>query len=219
MKISKQTLAFIKNLATINTNLLIKPGNVLATISSDRTVVAEMEIAETMPVQFGIYDLNEFLGVISIFNDPDVNLSEKEMTIIEGKNRIRYLPADSEIIVSPKSKVKFPGDAEVNFKLAASELTQIIKASSVLKSPNVSISGNGSEISIKVHDKTNPNSNQFTITKGETEHTFDFHVRVDLLKMLVEDYDVSISSKKMCQFSGDSKTYWVMCETDSSFGG
>ncbi len=156
---------------------------------------------------------------MSIFNDPEVSFSEKEMTISEGKNRIRYLPADAEIIVSPKSKIKFPADAEISFKLPASELTQIIKASSVLKAPIVTVTGNGQEISIKVHDKTNPNSNQFTITKGETEFTFDFHIRVDLFKMLTEDYDVTISSKKMCQFAGDSKTYWVMCETDSSFSG
>lgn len=217
MKISKETLTIIKNFATVNTNMLIREGNELTTMGNDKALVAAATVAETFPCSFGIYDLNEFLGVLSIFNDPDVSFTEKEMTIGEGRNRIRYLPADAEIIIKPKSKPKFPADAEVQFKLEAGELSQIIKSASVLKSPTVSFVGDGSTIVVKVHDKNNVNSNCFSIEKGDTEHTFNINVRVDLFKMLNEDYDVSLSSKKMCQFAGNGKTYWVMAEADSTF--
>lgn len=220
MKFSKQTLSILKNFASINTNLLLKPGTTISTISVDKSMVAAAELEEVIPVQFGIYDLNEFLGIVSIFSDPDIKITEKEMVISEGRNSVRYLPADNSILVTPKNaKPSIAENAEVNVRLTAGELTQIIRSSSVLKVPFVTFSGNGSNLTIKVHDKANPNSNAFTLDKGETEYTFDYHIRVDLLKMLSEDYDVTIASDKKSRFTGNNKTYWVMCETDSSFSG
>ena len=220
MKLSKQTLAILKNFASINTNLLLKPGSTISTISVDKSMVASAELEETIPTEFGIYDLNEFLGVVSIFADPDIRITEKEMVISEGRNSVRYLPADTSILVTPKnSKPSINENAEVRVTLSAGELQQIIRSSSVLKVPFVTFSGNGSTLTVKVHDKANPNSNAFTLERGETEYTFDYHIRVDLLKMLPEDYEVTIASDKKSRFVGQNKTYWVMCETDSSFSG
>lgn len=216
MKFSKQTLTLLKNFASINTNLVFKPGSTISTISVDKSMVASAELEETIPVQFGIYDLNEFLGVVSIFADPDIKFSEKEMVISEGKNSIRYLPADSSILVTPKnSKPGMDENAEVRVTLTSGELSQIIRSASVLKVPYVTFSGDGSSLVVKVHDKANPNSNAFTLDKGDTEFNFNYHIRVDLLKMIPEDYEVTIASDKKSRFVGNNKTYWVMCETDS----
>lgn len=219
MKFSKQTLTLLKNFASINTNLLMKPGNEISTKGIDGSMIATAEIDEVIPCQFGIYDLNEFLGVISIFSDPEIKITEKEMVIAEGKNSIRYLSAEASILVAPKnSHPTLPEDDAVNFSLTQVELGQIIRAASVLKVPFMTVSGNGATMNIKVHDKANANSNAFTLDKGETDTTFTYHIRVDLLKMLSEDYEVTIATNKASRFVGNNKTYWVMCETDSSFG-
>jgi hypothetical protein len=219
MKFSKQTLTILKNFASVNTNLLLKPGKMISTKGTDGSMIATADIEEEIPCQFGIYDLNEFLGVISIFSDPEINITEKEMVISEGKNKIRYLSAESSILITPKNpRPPLPEDAEVNFVLTQSELGQIIRAASVLKVPFMSVIGNGSTMTIKVHDKSNVNSNAFTLDKGDTEHTFVYNIRVDLLKMLPEDYEVTIAKTNTTRFVGNNKTYWVMCETDSSFG-
>lgn len=217
MKLSKNTINLLRNLASINTNLLITPGNKLMTVAANKTAFASVEVEESFDTTFGLYDLNELLGVLSIFNDPDLEFSDKFLIVSEGKNRIRYMPADPEVLIFPKKEPKFTDTPDAEFKLTSGHLTQIIKAASVLKVPVVTIKGDGKKIVALVHDKTNPNSNQFVIdVEASTDKTFDLHVKVDSLKMLPEDYDVLVSFSKILKFIGDKKTYLVTCETDST---
>ena len=67
MELSKETLTLIKNFAGINGSLMLKAGNRLSTISEGKNVMAETTISETLPIDFAIYDLNEFLNVVSLF--------------------------------------------------------------------------------------------------------------------------------------------------------
>jgi hypothetical protein len=217
MKLSKNTLNILRNFAGINQNLMIKEGSTLLTVASNKTAFASAEVEETFDVDFGIYDLSELLGVLSIFTDPELEFSERSLIISEGKNRIRYMPADAEVLVFPKKEPKFTDTPDAEFTLTSQNLTQIIKAASVLKVPVVTFKGDGEKIVALVHDKTNSNSNQFIIDlNAETDRTFDMHVKVDSLKMLPEDYNVQISFQKILKFVGDKKSYLVTCETDSS---
>lgn len=219
MKLSKPTLALLKNLSTINGNLLIQPGNVLATIATNKTISAEMEVEETFDTEFGIYDLSEFIGVLGIFEDPELEFDKKCLTISEGKNSIRYLPAEASVLVVPKKAKPFPADAEVSFDLPSNILANIVKSASVLKVPFVTIKGDGSKLSLVVHDKANANSNQFNIDIGSTDKEFAFHMKVDSLKMVPENYKVLISSKKVAKFIGTKKSYMLAMEFDSTYEG
>ena len=220
MKLSKNTLNLLRNFSSINNNILIRPGNTLMTVAANKTAFACAEIEESFPHQFGIYDLNEFLGVISIFNDPDLDFTDRALTISEGNRRIRYMPADPEVIIFPKKEPKFTDEPDASFTLDSQQLTQISKASSVLKAPIVTFKGDGSKIVVLVHDKTNPNSNQFTIDVGEnTDKNFEMHLKVDSLKMQHapgDSYEVLVSFAKIVKFIGDRKSYLVACETDST---
>lgn len=217
MKFSKNTLAVLRNFASINSNLMITPGNTLMTVAANKTAFACVEVDETFDTPFALYDLSELLGVLSIFTDPDLEFTEKSLIISEGKNRIRYMPADPEVLIYPKKQPRFTDTPDASFRLTAQNLTQIVKASSVLKVPVVTFKGDGDKIVAMVHDKANVNSNQFVIdVDQETDKTFDMHVKVESLKMLPDDYEVLISFNKVIKFVGDRKSYLVTCETDSS---
>ena len=73
MKLSKETVGIFKNFAGINSNLLLKQGNKIATISAQKNVMSDTVVTETFPSDFGIYDLNEFLGAMSLFDDPELD--------------------------------------------------------------------------------------------------------------------------------------------------
>ena len=62
MKLSDSTLTVLKNFAGINNSILVKEGNQLRTISVMKNILAEAEIPEAFPRQFGSYDLNQFLN-------------------------------------------------------------------------------------------------------------------------------------------------------------
>ena len=68
MKLNQNTQNILKNFSEINTNILIKPGKQLNTISTMRNIFAKADIDEEFDTEFGIYDLNEFLEVVSSLN-------------------------------------------------------------------------------------------------------------------------------------------------------
>lgn len=218
MKLSKETVAVIKNFAGINSNLLLKTGNKLATISSQKNVMADTTVTETFP-DFGIYDLNEFLGAMSLFEDPDLEFSEKFVTIKQGGMSIKYYAAAPEVLVAPNKSITFP-DAEINFNVTASQLDMIRKTAGVLRSEDVSIVGDGSKVTAVVSDKKNSTSNSFNQVVGATDKTFKVNLKVENLKMIPGDYAVSISSKKISRFKGNGDlVYYVAVEADSTFEG
>lgn len=221
MQLSKETLQTLRNFLSINPNLMLKPGNVLTTGALDKSCFATAEIAEDIPRSAGIYDLNEFLGVVSIFSDPDITFHDTHIMIkdVGGTTRssIKYMLADPEILVYPK-KTPNIDNIIASFNISATQITQITKAAAVLKSPFLTLQGDGEKLSLIVHDKSNPNSNQFNITtEDKTDATFKSHVKISTLKMISDDYQVDISSSKVLKFTSKAKMYLFACETDSEF--
>jgi len=117
MKLSKDTVSLFKNFAGINSNLLLKSGSKLATISAQKNVMADATVGETFP-DFAIYDLNEFLGAMSLFEDPELDFSDKYVSISQGSMKIKFFAADASVLVAPQKAITFP-DAEINFSLSA----------------------------------------------------------------------------------------------------
>ena len=217
MKLSKETVALIKNFAGINSNLLLKQGNKLATISAQKNVMADATTTETFP-DFAIYDLNEFLGAMSLFEDPELDFQDKYVSISQGNMKIKFFAADPSVLVAPQKAITFP-DAEINFNLSASMLNMIHKTASVLRAADVSIVGDGTKVTAIVGDKKNASGNSFSEPVGESDKTFRVNLKVENLKMLPGDYEVSISSKKISRFKAPNTdlVYYVAVEADSTF--
>jgi hypothetical protein len=218
MKLSKDTLARFKNFASINSNLLLKPGNGIETISAQKNIMASAVVTETFETEFGIYDLSEFLGALSLFNEPELTFTEKYVLIQEGSNSIKYFAADSSVLVSPTKKINFP-TAEVNFTLTQEDLAMILRTSAVLRGGDLAIVGDGSKLTVVVSDKKNATSNQSVIEIGATAGTFRVNLKVENLKLVAGSYDVSISSKKISRFKAvnGELEYFIAIEADSTF--
>ena len=219
MKLSKETVGLIKNFAGINSNLLLKSGNKLATISTQKNVMSDTVVAETFPADFGIYDLNEFLGAMSLFDDPDLEFSDKFVTIKEGGASIKYFAAEIGNLVVPQKAIVFP-EAEIEFTLTSTMLNMIQKTSSVLRATDLQIVGGDGKMVIQVGDKKNATGNTYNAQVGSTDKEFKVNLKVENLKMLPGDYLVSISSKKISRFKATSSelVYYVAVEADSVFG-
>jgi hypothetical protein len=219
MKLSKDTVGLFKNFAGINSNLLLKQGNKLATISTQKNVMSDTVVTETFPADFGIYDLNEFLGAMSLFDDPELEFSDKYVTIKEGGASIKYFAAEIGNLVVPQKAIVFP-EAEIEFTLTATMLNMIQKTSSVLRATDLQIVGDGSKMVIQVGDKKNATGNTYNAQVGSTDKEFKVNLKVENLKMLPGDYLVSISSKKISRFKATSSelVYYVAVEADSVFG-
>ena len=222
MKLNQTTQDILKNFSEINTNILIKPGSELNTISTMKNILAKATINENFDKEFGVYDLNEFLSVVSSLDKPELTLQEKHMTIsAEGsRSKVKYFYSDPSVIVSPTKEVNMP-ESDVTFTLSESNLVQLRKMAAILSSPDLALVGTkGGDVVLKVCDKKNDTSNKFDIVVGENATAnYTFYFKVENLKMISGDYDVAVSSKSIAHFTNTKLPiqYWIALEPDSVF--
>ena len=222
MKLNQTTQDILKNFSEINTNILIKPGSELNTISTMKNILAKATINESFDSEFGIYDLNEFLSVVSSLDKPELTLQEKHLTIsAEGsRSKVKYFYSDPSVIVSPTKEVNMP-ESDVTFTLSESNLAQLRKMAAILSSPDLALIGTkDGDVVLKVCDKKNDTSNKFDIVVGENATaSYTFYFKVENLKMISGDYDVAVSSKSIAHFTNTKLPieYWIALEPDSVF--
>ena len=222
MKLNQTTQDILKNFSEINTNILIKPGSELNTISTMKNILAKATINESFDSEFGIYDLNEFLSVVSSLDKPELTLQEKHLTIsTEGsRSKVKYFYSDPSVIVSPTKEVNMP-ESDVTFSLSESNLAQLRKMAAILSSPDLALVGTkDGDVVLKVCDKKNDTSNKFDIVVGENATAnYTFYFKVENLKMISGDYDVAVSSKSIAHFTNTKLPieYWIALEPDSVF--
>jgi hypothetical protein len=158
MKLSNETLSVLKNFGSINQGIFFKQGKTLKTVSSHKNILAEVTIKEEIPADFGVYDLNNFLSVVSLHkDDPSFEFDEKHVVIVgnKGRSKIKYRFCEPTMIVTPPEKQFVMPDAEVNFTLSTEDFDWILRAASVLSSPHIAIESDGKKINIVTLDLQN----------------------------------------------------------------
>ena len=91
MKLDNTTLHILKNFSSINKNILFKPGNIIRTVSGTKSVLAKAVVGQDFEKSFAIYDLSRFIGTLSLFNDPELNVRDTHVEINEGSNKFNPL--------------------------------------------------------------------------------------------------------------------------------
>lgn len=224
MELSENTLNVLRNFSGINQNILIKSGTNLKTISEARNVVATADVTEEFPKDFGIYDLNEFIGVMGLVDSPSLKFEDDFVTVSDssGRSKVKYFYAAEETLTSPTKDVTMP-EADVKFTLDNDTLNKLKKAASTLGHSEVSIKAKDGVLSLSVVENHNATSNAFSIDiDGEFKQdaVFNFIISISNLKILPGDYEVEISSKLITQFKNKEipLKYWIALEKTSTYG-
>jgi len=220
MKLSESTLSLLKNFSTINQSILFKQGTKLRTISVMKNILAEATIAEEFPKDFGIYDLNQYLNGLGLYNNPELNFEADNYVVIkEGRSRSKYFFADPSVIITPPDKsIDLPSE-DVTFDLSTDQLDKLLKAAAIYQLPDLAVVGGDGVVKVVVRDKKNDTSNDFAITVGETDATFSFNFKVENIKILPGTYSVVVSQKLLSRFTNKNQdlVYYIALEPDSTF--
>ena len=211
----------LKNFSDINMSIEIKKGNILRTVSVQKNILAQAELEEEFPQDFAIYELNRFLGAVSLFDDPELTFNGKSTNIGTGRNSVDYVYCDPSMIVTPpENNITFP-DPEVKFTLTQDALSQVMKASNVLGTPEISVESDGQQMVMRALDVNNDSSDTYKLVLNETsDKRFRFVFKIENFKMIPNDYHVEISSKGISRFSFQDKLqYWIATESSSTYGG
>lgn len=219
MQFSENTLSVLKNFSSINPSVIFKPGQTIRTISPQKTVMAAAKIDENIESVAAIYDLSRFLATLSLFDNPDVEFGQNKFAIKSDRSRVNYTYAAESMIISPPDKDINVPSPEVNVKVNWDDIQKVIRAASVLQLNEVAFRGDGDSVSLAAIDSKNPTADAFDVVVGESDSHFEMIIKVENLKLMPKNYEVSLSSKGMAHFKADTIQYWIAIEKNSKFGG
>ena len=217
MQFSEQTLSILKSFSTINKSILMTPGNVLKTITPEKTLIAQANIPDQIPSDACIYDLSRFLSILSLYNAPDVEFGDKYFVITEGKKRTKYTYADVSMIHTPPNKEINIPSVDVQVNVSWDEMQTVLKAAGVLQFSEIAFVGQEGKVYLKAVDTSSPNADDYGVEIGETEDEFNIVIKTDNLKLLPQDYQVTLCAKGISEFKGENATYIVAIDTKSTY--
>jgi hypothetical protein len=217
MKLSQTTINVLKNFSVINQSIILKPGNVIRTISPQKTVVAIANVEENFPRELGIYNISQFLATLSMYESPELEFGEKVLTFSQGKSVSTMTYSDPSMIIAPPSKDFNLPSIDVSVKVSADELTNVLKAANVLGLPEIAFVGENGVCYLKAIDSSNPSANSHKIEVGETADNFTLIIKTSNINLLSSDYSVELSSKGISKFVGKNVTYFIAIESKSTY--
>lgn len=223
MKLSKRTTRVLSNFSEIHSGIHIKRGNRIETMSMARNVWAKALVDEEFPEDFAIYELSRFLGVLALFDEPEIDVSKEVLVISESKegspkNKVHYRCADPSLLKSKPPEKDLPIlDYDTSFSLPSDTLKAALKASSTLSVDDIILIGENGKVRMKVADVNEPTSHVYSVELGDTNVSFELQYKKDTLNVLPADYKVEVCSEmNVARFSADDGNieYLLAAEQD-----
>jgi len=227
MKLSPETIEILKNFSNINNAIVISPGNTIRTINPERNVFAKAVVEEEFPRDIPIYELRQFLNIFTLHREADVDFSSEHYILVEqGKTRMKFYYADlyslSNNIKLPTSDYKLK-EPILNFTLESSTIERIRKAANMYSLTDLSLIGDGSTVSLVVHNKEDDTSRSYNIEIAEAEDNFCLNFIEKNIMILPGTYEVEISNlgsnSFVSRFNNQDRAleYFIALEPDSTF--
>lgn len=214
MKISQETINLLKNFATINSNLLFRPGSTIATISAPKSIFAKATVTETFPREVAIYDLNSLLQLLTFSEDQEIEFNERSMKISNDIGTFEYFYCEPSLIIAAPTK-DIEVDEVFSFSLTAKDVQSVIKTAGVLAAPTIAIVAKNGKVTMKIGDRKNDSANSFNKVIGETDLEFECFISSENFKLMQDAYQVTLSKKNFCQFKSSKVTYLIAMEPGS----
>ena len=226
MIINNETVETLKNFAEINQSLVIETGDVIKTVSEQTNVLAKAKLGQSFPQDFAIYDLNKFLGVLSLFAEPQFDFSEKSIKIqssvdannfVAGDSVAEYQFANMSLFENERKilakDINLPSEDAV-FRLEEKYFISIMRAAAVMSLPEIAVVANEGKLKIQAIDaKTSVDS--YAVELGNSTSNFKMIFKIENLKLMRGSYDVKISNKGLGYFKNTDREleYWIATET------
>ena len=225
MIIHNDTIEILKNFAEINQSLIIETGDTIKTVSEQTNVLAKAKLNQSFPQDFAIYDLNKFLGVLSLFTEPSFEFSERSITIQSsidannfqaGDSVAEYQFANMSLFENERKilakNIDLPSEDAV-FRLDEKFFVAIMRAAGVMSLPEIAVVANNGKLKVQANDsKTSVDS--YAVDLGPSDANFKMIFKLENLKLLKGSYDVKISDKGLGHFKNVDLDleYWIATE-------
>lgn len=226
MKFSKDTVAVLKNFASITPGMMLRPGNTILTRSVSGASYAEAEINDEIDIEAAIYDLNGFLSILSLTSDSaEVSVSDDETTLVikDQRSTIHWPIADPSTIVFPAKKIPFPV-AKVIFDFKGEDMQQLLRVARGMQIDSLVFRSKDGKIVVDGHNQLEDKEmvrSIYSLVVGDYDapEQFKFIINMSNMKMIPADYRVMLwaSDKKFAaKFEGTQASYVIAMEEGST---
>lgn len=209
-----RTIEILKSFSTINQGILIPAGNKLSTWSTAGNTFAFATVEDNFPRTFAIYNVPEFLSVLSLFDNPDIEYDEEFLTIKTEHQTVRYVYSHPNMVSHPpEGKSIVIRDPLLTFTLNKEQLNTFQKAAAALRSTNLIISKNKIQA---VSERGNENSYTLKIADMQEESDIgdhSFNIRIESMKLIPNDYKVTVTEKFVAfEAINEELSYFIVME-------
>lgn len=218
MKIDEQLTEILNNFSQINPSIVFKPGNVVSTLKPSKSVMARATINSQFEKTFAVYSLSQFLQVLSLFENPEIDVLDNHMRIKQGTEFARYTFCEPSLIATPPDTEVVLKSIDIEFDIGNDAFLRIRKFAATMGSPEIAVTGDGESIFIEALNTQNSSDNTYRYRVGETTSKFRMIFLFENLNMLPRDYHVQIWAKGLAYFKAKDVEYWVAVEDNSTFG-
>lgn len=225
MKISKATIDVLKNYSTINPSIRIHAGNEIRTVTSvGKSILSMSTVEEEFPFDFAIYELNKFLGVISLFEDPDFEFDVNSVRINGDRHSVLYHYADWDTInqhLDPSKDLydfepNLPDDSSFEFDLQWADFNKITRGAAILKRTCIRVRVESGKVYLDAFDPENAGGDVYSVQVDDNTDFEDstYLYKIEKMKFLEGEYRVKISNKMpFALFESDTReTRYVIGE-------
>jgi len=225
MQFTDKTLSILKNFSTINQSLVLKQGSEIRTISPTKTIIAIANIEEEIPSKAVVYDLSRFLSVHALYEKPELEFNNNHFVISEGRRKTKYQFADESMVIAPPEKDVNMKEADVEVNVEWKDFQSVIKAAGVLQLPDVAFVGENGKCYLRAINSNQLesakegqeiNGDTFGVELGDTNDTFTLVIRTENIKLMPNDYKVTLNSAGISKFEAENIKYYIAIESKHS---
>lgn len=179
----------LKDLTAINTSIifektednkiLVKRADSESTIAYQLT--APLEYFNFDKDQIAFYNYPEFYQYFKALTQPEMSITENNITLIEGNSKTNYLLSNPESIPAGPKSINFK-DPDIRFNLSSTELDELLKMIGLINSKKTQVIGNSESITFKVFNTVHDN-------------TFEKTFKIENLSKFTDEVDFTMFSE------------------------
>lgn len=217
MKLTKEDLSILKNFSTINNSLWVDETKFVKTIHPAGNVIGVYELESEFPQKFGIYNLSEFLSILSLFDieETAIKFTNREILLKYKNNMVKYVLFEKALIrgfENMKSAEKYKSFNKFNctFNISSEEIKKMKRISNILDIDDIIVGISPKKSMILIDDRDNMLANKYAINIENPKGEGKIIISVERLFMIDDDYECSVITNKLIKFQSKNKKLFYL---------
>lgn len=214
----EKTIKILTNFAGINPSMVIQPDQ-LSVINSSNSCIGFYPFATKYDFEeFGLYEAQEFLSAISVFDSaPSIDVKDKYLQISGKNDKLKYFTTAKTLLPQvPDVASKFSKvNCALEFTLSADKLAVINKFSSILKSKYIFFETDKKKIKITIANELESSNNSYELFVEDdiVTNKLEEPIKIEFENFKIQpgEYKISLSPKISRWVNLNNTTYFLAC--------